>query len=110
MENVTLQCHSIISKRLFYVSTYSSRCVVLSTKLKSTSDQTQLAAYNNINNQLYATIVVFINNPNQLSMFRAMLSPILRSTRLCLQRVKVLLAGESRQHRGCVIPQPVNTV
>ena len=41
--------------------------------------------YNNINNQLDATIRIFINNPNQLNMFRAIISPILRSTRLCLQ-------------------------
>jgi len=39
----------------------------------------------NINSQLDATLMVFINNPNQLNMFRAMISPILRSTRLCLQ-------------------------
>jgi len=43
--------------------------------------------YNNINNQLDATITVFINNPYQLNMFRAMISLILRSTRLCLQLV-----------------------
>jgi len=29
----------------------------------------------------------FINNFNQLDMFRAIMSPILRSTRLCLQFV-----------------------
>ena len=29
----------------------------------------------------------FINNFNQLNMFRAIVSPILRSTRLCLQLV-----------------------
>ena len=29
----------------------------------------------------------FINNFNQLNLFRAMISPILRSTRLCLQLV-----------------------
>jgi len=31
--------------------------------------------YNNIKNQLDATITVFINNPNQVDMFRAMISP-----------------------------------
>ena len=31
--------------------------------------------YNYINNQLDATITVFINNPHQLKMFRAMISP-----------------------------------
>jgi len=40
--------------------------------------------YNNINNQLYATITNFIDNYNQLNMFWAIISPILRSTRLCL--------------------------
>ena len=34
-----------------------------------------------------ATITNFIDNYNQLSMFRAIISPILRSTRLCLQLV-----------------------
>ena len=43
--------------------------------------------YNNINSQLDATIMVFVNNRNQLNMFRTMISPILRSTRLCLQLV-----------------------
>ena len=42
---------------------------------------------NNINNQLDATITNFIDNYNQLDMFRAIISPILWSTRLCLQRV-----------------------
>jgi len=31
--------------------------------------------YNNINNQLDATLIVFINNLNQPNMFRAMISP-----------------------------------
>jgi len=43
--------------------------------------------YNNINSQLDATITHFIDNYNQLNMFRATISPILRSTRLCLQLV-----------------------
>ena len=42
---------------------------------------------NNINNQVDATMTDFIDNYNQLSMFRAIISPILRSTRLCLQLV-----------------------
>ena len=42
---------------------------------------------NNINSQLDATITNFIDNYNQLDMFRAIISPILRSTRLCLQLV-----------------------
>ena len=41
----------------------------------------------NINSQLYATITNFIDNYNQLNMFRAIISPILGSTRLCLQLV-----------------------
>jgi len=32
-------------------------------------------------------ITNFIDNYNQLNMFRAIISPILRSTRLCLQLV-----------------------
>jgi len=43
--------------------------------------------YNNINSQLDATITNFIDNYNRLNMFRAIISPILRSTRLCLQLV-----------------------
>jgi hypothetical protein len=40
----------------------------------------------NTDNQLDATIKVY-NNSNQLNMFRAMISPIFRSIRLCLQLV-----------------------
>ena len=43
--------------------------------------------YNNINSQLDATITNFIDNFNQLNMFRAIISPILRNNRLCLQLV-----------------------
>ena len=43
--------------------------------------------HNNINSQLHATITNFIDNYNQLNMFRAIISPILRSIRLCLQLV-----------------------
>ena len=43
--------------------------------------------YDNMNSQLDATITNFIDNYNQLNMFRAIISPILRSTRLCLQLV-----------------------
>jgi len=38
--------------------------------------------YNNINSQLDATIVTLLKIFNQLYMFRAIISPILRSTRL----------------------------
>jgi len=38
--------------------------------------------YNNINSQLDATITDFIANSNQLNMFRAIILPTLRSTRL----------------------------
>ena len=43
--------------------------------------------YNNRNSQLDATITNFIDNYMQLNMFRAIISPILRSTRLCLRLV-----------------------
>jgi len=43
--------------------------------------------YNNINSQLDATIKGFIDNYNQINMFRATILLILRSTRLCLQLV-----------------------
>ena len=41
----------------------------------------------------------FINNFNQLDMFRAIISPILRSSRLCLQQVKVKVK-QSRYRSG----------
>jgi len=44
-----------------------------------------LISYNDINSQLDATITNLFDNYNQLSMFRAIILPILRSTRLCLQ-------------------------
>jgi len=47
---------------------------------------------NNMNSQLNATITNFIDNYNQLNMFRAIISPILMSTRLCLQLVAMLPA------------------
>jgi len=62
--------------------------------------------YNNINSQLDATITNFIDNYNQLNMFRAIISSILRSIRLCLQLVvPVQRTGHaaSRQHRRCII-------
>jgi len=34
-----------------------------------------------------ATITNYIDNYNQINMFRAIISPILRNTRLCLQLV-----------------------
>jgi len=40
--------------------------------------------YNNINSQLDATITDFIDNNNQFNMFRAIIWPIVMSTRLCL--------------------------
>jgi len=43
--------------------------------------------YNDINNQLEATITNFIDSYIQLNMFRTIISPILRSTRQCLQLV-----------------------
>ena len=42
-------------------------------------------SYNNKNSQLEATVTNFIDNYNELNMFRAIISPILRSARLCLQ-------------------------
>jgi len=40
-------------------------------------------------------------------MFRAIISPILTSTRLCLQLVvKYIGDAASRQHRRCITPQP----
>jgi len=67
--------------------------------------------YNNINSQLDATVTKFIDNYNQLNMFRAIISPILRTTRLYLQLVVQRTDDAAcRQHRRCVILQAVNTV
>jgi len=54
--------------------------------------------YNNINNQLDATITNVIDNYNQLNMFRAIISPILKSTD----------DAACWQHCRCIIPQAVN--
>ena len=53
-----------------------------------------------------------INNSGQLNMFRAIILPIFRSTRLCVTACGTMhrrccrpVAG--RQHRECIIPQAV---
>jgi len=48
--------------------------------------------HNNINSQLDATITNFINNYNQLNMFRVIISPILRRTRLWYNAPAILPA------------------
>ena len=64
-----------------------------------------------LNSQLDATITNFSDNYIQLSMFRAIISPILRSTRLCLQLMVQCTGGAtSRQHLRRIIPQAVNKV
>jgi len=40
-------------------------------------------------------------------MFRAVISPIFGSIKLCLQ---LRFQANGQQHRGCIIPQAVNTV
>jgi len=53
----------------------------------------------------------FVNNSNQLNMFRAIISPILRSPRLCLQLVvQCTDDAAGRQHHRCSVPQAVKTV
>jgi hypothetical protein len=47
----------------------------------------QKRTYDDITSQLDATITNFIDNYNRLNMFRAIILPILGSTRLCLQLV-----------------------
>ena len=52
----------------------------------------------------------FIKNSNQLNMFRAMIPPIFRSTRLCYSlwyNAPTMLPATGRQHRRCIIPQAV---
>ena len=57
----------------------------------------------------------FSKYSNQLNMFRAKISSILRSTRLCLHLDEVelmfhLIQVTGWQHRLCIILQAVNTV
>jgi len=59
----------------------ASKYNTIPTNNQFTKNQCQ---YNNINSQLDATITDFIDNYNQLNILRAIISPILRSTRLCL--------------------------
>ena len=88
--------------RLLHVNAYSDRFrwarvstykmyQCFETKQVNASDEMHVwerhCIWNNINNQLDATIKNFIDNYNRLNMFRAIISPILRSTRLCLQLV-----------------------
>ena len=55
------------------------------TSCKSHPFCADLYCHKNINSQLDATITHFIDNYNRFNMFREIISPILRSTRLCLQ-------------------------
>ena len=53
-----------------------------------------------------------INNSSQLNMFREIILPIFRSTRLCVTVCSIMHARccrpvAGRQHRGCFIPQAV---
>jgi len=53
----------------------------------------------------------FINNSNQQNVFQAIILPVLRSTRLCLQLViQCTNDAASQQHHRCIIPQALNTV
>jgi len=66
--------------------------------------------WSNINSQLDATIKNFIDNYNHLNMFRAIISPILRSTSCGIKHRRCWLLVtkiKSRQHRRCFIPQAV---
>jgi len=63
------------------------RCAVWQRKLRSfvitiLKPTTNSIFHNNINSQLYATITDFTDNYNHFDMFRAIISPILRSDRL----------------------------
>ena len=55
----------------------------------------------------------FINNSSQLNMFRAIISPIFRSTRLCVTTRGTIhprscrFQATGRQHGGCIIPKAV---
>ena len=53
-----------------------------------------------------------INDSSQLNMFRAIILPIFRSTRLCVTACGIMhprccWPATGRQHRGCIIPQAV---
>jgi len=61
--------------------------------------------YNNINSQRDAIITNIIDNYNRLNMFRELISPIFRSTRLCLQFVVRI-----KHRRYCVHQQAAPSV
>ena len=51
-----------------------------------------------------------INNSSQINMFRAIILPIFRSTRLCYSlwyNAPTMLPATVPQHLGCIIPQAV---
>ena len=51
----------------------------------------------------------FINDSNQLNMFREMITPIFRSARLCITACGIMHPA-GQQHRGCIIPQTVTHI
>jgi len=65
----------------------------LSKKFYTRNTASQNGLCNNINSQTDATITNFIDNYNQLNMFRAIISPILRSSRLWHKAPSKLPAG-----------------
>jgi len=71
---------SIRTKTEGYVDLTQAGRVVQTAEIKNNNS-------NNTNSRLDATITNFIDNYNQLNMFRAIIYPLLRSTRLCLQLV-----------------------
>ena len=88
---------SFCIRKLFKIILNIVFSIVLNTVMKKQRDEPSYVKsdvgvnvhhwYNNINSQLDAAITNFIDNYNQLNMFRAIILPILRSTRLCLQLV-----------------------
>ena len=71
-----LAVHSIRQFPLHFP--YRASLCAIAFQLESTSRPVNNTTYNNINNPLDAILTIYINNPNQLNMFRAMISPILR--------------------------------
>ena len=70
-----------------YTSSVSCAIFEPETGYNDDAGDVKITFCNNIKSQLDATITNFTDNYNQLNMFRAIISLILRSTGLCLQLV-----------------------
>ena len=82
---------TVVRNNIFSLQLDGISCVMVCTRQDKThevmSARFNQSAFNNINRQLDETTTNFIDNYNQINMFRAIISPVLRSSRLCLHLV-----------------------